>query len=330
MKNVIVGLLASITFMVFIGCEREVDSEITYADADTQGAVLFVVGNSQNGVSDSGATVTMVIEGKDVVKITDSSGQARFNDIVVGNHFFSVSREGYGTIWGDVTVTTSGANTTIPLVEDQTVLVQLKRTGVLVSGTVAYEDVTGSIPVAEGAIVELKLEDPANQIWDNPIFIDTVDSSGSYQFTDLPEHTAYSISVIPYTDAQGVVYTQGGVVHGSGEYYLVSKVTPLITLEFDAPRLQLVSHNLGTLTSTSDLVFSFSEPINQTLAQIDVEEGGALIPTNHSFSADGKALSITLASGTWIVGEDYEVIFDLTSTKGVPLNRNDESISFTF
>lgn len=319
------SLTTLLLLLSLMGCDTV--TKMVYNDADIAGSLNVVVLDAAHGQANVGATVTLLVNGSDRVVTTDAAGQASFADLPIGTYVYSVAKEGSREVFGTVTIASESADFT--LVEDQTVVVSLKRAGVTVTGLIVYEDQNGIKQPAANATVSLALS-KSDDSWRDAVIEVMTDATGRYRLIGVPEATAMSLNVLDFT-LGGATYKNSTAYEIGGAEYGTTVSMDLITLEMDAPELLIMSDNLATVTTSTALSFTFSETIDITTANVVVREGSTTkLGTSFALSADKKTLTVSLnGNGTWETGTYYSVLLDVESELGVSLKSGDAQQSFS-
>lgn len=296
------SLVAAGTFLV--ACDNTVTNINDEAKADA--TITLRIVDNHSGEALSGAKVYSVVD--DDTETSDDLGLSVWDDCVLGDHAFKISKDGYATILTNVALEEQGQGN-VARVGDEIVSVAMYKTGVSAKGVVLYTDDKGNLNAVKEAVVYAVL--PA-RFYPSEISTKT-DKNGEYVFEDLPEGVSITLYVGQmeidskiYTGADDVKEI-GGVGYRAGDVVNVTH----INLTKNASELVKISDNLKNIDSTTSLEFKFSaellaDSVSNTVWRV-TNSSGELVLTTPSLSKDKKTVSIAPYSKKWNSGSAYTV-----------------------
>lgn len=286
--------------------------------------------------------------------ISDTLGIVVWKSNTIGDYDYEVTKDGYATVRTTVTLSENGQGS-VARVPDQFKSIKLHKQGVSVNGTVLVKNAeTGNLSAAEKVPVVLKFED--KNIY--PAEVETTtNSSGVFEFEDLPENTGYYI-LVPQAEIKGQTYEMANKNVSVGSLRAGEKKSlDQITMELIGLKPEMISSNKQTMKDTASLQLKFSTQLvadsvpnawkvykNGSVQQscdevcvawddwgdcIDYEDvcspvvtGGVLVLTTAKLSDDKKTVVITPVSETWTNKGSYYVTGHVYSTEGRPADYN--------
>lgn len=319
-----------------LNCERTilpVDSskKIDYEQGNTKASVTIKLFDSYSMAPISGAKVS--INDADS-SLTDSNGSVVFDSLKVGTYLVSCSKIGFESIYDELSLTIDSNSNTVPIVNQSTDFYLMAKKGAVVKGNVYYENDNKNIP-ANGAIVECRLNDLSFQ---NPLRV-TTSVNGTYTFTDLPEHTKYTISVRPFSDGLFTYKKEEGITcdgKSTGDTIFANNI---ILPKKTTGDLIILGHNLDKFTKSDSLIFEFSEAVDTSkigpdsiyvLLQPELSEiqSGIRILVRLKWLNNNKILTIKPFDGVWRINESYKLrIGKLFSVTGKTSDKFEQNIS---
>lgn len=261
-----------------LGCSDDV-STTGAEETDAKARVTLVVRGVDNSLLDS----VKVVELASKARKTTKNGRAMFDDLSVGQHRFTLSRDGYATLIVDVDVAVDAATASMDetaIVRDQDhIAVHMSRATASARGRVLRDgasvgEVSTLVPV-KGATVHLYAEPvmsgrPGLDQFGHPFYHyeTTTDSDGVYLFEGLPEVASYSAKAEHRIDLEHVwrasAVKNASVLLDDGVEVFEDMVLAL-DLKASDDSLILVSDNVsGRYLAPSDsVVLVFNRKINK-------------------------------------------------------------------
>ena len=252
------SLLAAGTFLAACGADEVVNIN---DEAKEKATITLKMMDAFSGEPIDSVKVVSIVEGDE--NYTDSTGLSVWDDQVIGNHSFEISKKGYSTILYSVLVTEQGQGD-VARVFDYISQVKLPKAGVTAKGVVLYPNEDGTMVAAPNVKV-VATPDPtmggvlnANYSFVPEEFVATTDKNGVYEFKDLPEGVPVSIAVGQNTIAKKDYAGANGQLIGAsraGEF----NDAGLINMAPVVESIHLVNNNLKAISSVStDLKLTFS------------------------------------------------------------------------
>ncbi len=338
-------LLSLLTLSVLpfaIGCSDDV-STTGAEETDAKARVTLVVQGVDNALLDSVKVVELASKDKKTTK----NGRAMFDDLSVGLHRFTLSRDGYATLIVDVDVsvdaTTASMDETAIVRDQDHIAVRMSRATASARGRVLRDgasvgEVPSLVPV-KGATVHLYAEPdtalsgrPTDQ-FGHPFYHyeTTTDSDGVYLFEGLPEAARYSARAEHRIDLEHV--WRATAVRNSRELLddgveVFEDMVLALDLKAADDSLILVSNNVsGRYLAPSDsVVLVFNRTINKddqwASGASVLTMGGDLTRIATAVTVDGNKLVAKPALGTsWQNNSCYAVVpADLADQTGLKYN----------
>lgn len=328
--------LTAVAIALFsIGCEKTilpVDSseKIDYLQGNTEARVIIKLFDIYTSAPLAGVKVSIV--GVDSA-VSDSSGAVFFDSMKAGSYMVACSKSGYESSYDGLNLTLDSNSNTVPVLSQSTDAMYMARRGAAIRGNLYYKNGDTIYP-ADGAVVECRLNNGAI-MFQNPLVTATT-SNGTYSIGNLPEHTAYTISVRPFAEGS-LIYTQESSILCTGNNIGDTIRAEDIVLEkFSDGKFIIMSHNLETFTKTDSLKIDFSEPVDVSLLGSDSiyvlqgEGSPTRILVNLIWRNSNKKLIIVPFDGAWNPGMNYTlVIREIVSESGKPLD-NSAFVAFPF
>lgn len=331
-----------VTYVLTIGvcvftalqCDRTllpVDSsdKIDYLQGNTDAQVIIKLLDRHSYAPVSGAMVAIV--GVDSAK-TDSTGTVIFDSVKTGTYLVACSKSGYEGTSGSFDLSIDENSNTVPVVSQSTDVFYLAKKGAAVKGNLYFKNESKLYP-ANGATIECVLGN-ASIGFMQPL-ISTTSNNGTYMFTNLPEYSTYTISVLPFTD-KSITYKQTSSVSLSGRAAGDTlRALDVVLEKYTDGNFVVMNHNLETFTINDSVKLEFSESVNTEKLTIDsiyinVSQLGRKILTKNIWSDNNKKLAIIPYDGVWSGSQSYTlVIRRIESINGKPLN-NAEFVSYNF
>ena len=328
------ALLFGVYVFFNLQCEKTylpVDSsaKIDYLQGNTEARVIIKVFDNHSYAPLSGAMVTIV--GVDSTE-SDMTGTAVFDSVKVGSYLIACRKDGFESAIDQFVLTVDSNSNTVPVVNQSTDIMSLARKGAAIRGSLYYRKDSNLYP-ADGAMVECRLTNPSIG-FQNPLVTATTDN-GVYSFTDLPEYSAYTITILPFSDGS-FTYKQAGAANLAGRAAGDTLRAADVVLEkFTDGNFIVLSHNLETFTKTDSLVFEFSEAVDidklgPDSIYINLSPAGTRILTTRVWRNGNTKLYIIPFDGNWNILQEYTLVMrKFTSVSGKPFN-NTEFLSYTF
>ena len=310
-----VTLLAAGSFMV--ACESTVTN--VNDEAKDKATITVRVIDNHTGEAVANASVYSVVD--DESEVADELGLSVWEDKVLGEHAFKISKDGYATILTTVALAEQGQGN-VARVGDEIVNIPMYKLGVAAKGVVLYTDDNGNLKPVKEATVYAKLP---------KIFVPSevtakTDKNGEYSFEDLPEGVDIEIYVgqeaISSKIYTGVADSKaiGGDNSREGDQINVD----IIQLALGASPLIKISDNLKDLDSTSAVTITYSAELNADSVTNDIwkvtTSNGTKVLTEVSLSKDKKTVTITPFSDKWSKNASYSVTGKVVSVDGASLN----------
>ena len=334
-------LLSLLTLSVLpfaLGCSDEVST--TGADeTDAKARVTLVVQGVDNSLLDS----VKVVELASKAKKTTKDGRAMFDDLSVGLHRFTLSRDGYATLIVDVDVnvdaTTASMDETAIVRDQDHITVRMSRAAASARGRVLRDGASvgngATLVPVKGATVHLYAAPsmsgrPGFDQFGHPFYHyeTTTDSDGVYLFEGLPEAATYSAKAEHRIDLEHVwrasAVKNARVLLDDGVEVFEDMVLALDLTAYD-DSLVLVSDNIsGRYLAPSDsVVLVFNRQLNKDDQWADAD---AVVTMDADFmrvatnvSVDGNKVVVKPALGTsWRNNSCYAVLpTDLADQAGL-------------
>ena len=335
-------LLSLLTLSVLpfaIGCSDDV-STTGAEETDAKARVTLVVQGVDNSLLDS----VKVVELASKEKKTTRNGRAMFDDLSVGQHRFTLSRDGYATLIVDVDVsvdaTTASMDETAIVRDQDHITVRMSRATASASGRVLRDgasvgEVPSLVPV-KGATVHLyatpdtTLSGRSTDQFGHPFYHyeATTDSDGVYLFEGLPEAAHYQAKAEHRIDLEHV--WRATAVKNASELLddgveVFEDMILALDLKAADDSLIIISDNVsGRYLAPSDsVVLVFNRKINkddQWASYIAVQAmDGNANEIAASVSVDGNRIVVKPALGTsWQNNSCYVVYpYDLADQTGI-------------
>ena len=316
-----VTLLAAGSFMV--ACESTVTN--VNDEAKDKATITLRVVDNHSGEPVANAKVYSVIS--DESEVADELGLSVWEDKVLGEHAFKISKEGYATIFTTVALAEQGQGN-VARVGDEIVDIPMFKEGVSAKGVVLYTDDNGNLKPVKDAVVYAKLP---NFFVPSEFSVKT-DKNGEYSFDDLPEGVAIDIYVGQekisskiYTGLDDVKSICGANCR-EGDQIKVN----IIKLDLGASPLVKISDNLKDLDSATALSITYSSELDADSVTNDVwtvttyndMNQTVKVLTEVSLSKDKKTVTVKPFSGKWSKEASYSVKGYVVSIDGVSLPFN--------
>ena len=306
----IVSILASGAFLA--AC----DSTVTNIndDAKAEGTITVRVVDNHSGAALPSVTVYSVVDDKTI--ISDDLGNSTWEESVLGDHAFQVSKEGYATVQTTVTLAEQGLGD-VPRVGDVVAVVPMFKAGVTAKGIVLYTDDKGKVSAAKGVTVYAKLP---NYFVPSEVSVKTSDE-GEYVFQDLPEGSEIAVyvgqeSINSQKYIGGEAKAIGGETYRAGDQINVAT----INLEKLSAAIVKVSDNATEMSASSDFSMTFAAELVKDSVTNDhwtVTNGsGSVVLSTVSLSNDKRTIKITPYSGKWNAETNYTVRGTVYSVEG--------------
>ena len=312
-----VTLLAAGSFMV--ACESTVTN--VNEEAKDKATITLRVVDNHSGEPIANAKVYSVIDNES--EVADDLGLSVWEDKVLGEHAFKVSKDGYATIFTTVALAEQGQGN-VARVGDEIVNIPMFKEGVSAKGVVLYTDDKGNLKPVKDAVVYAKLP---NYFVPSEATAKT-DKNGEYSFDDLPEGVAIDIYVGQEKISSKIYSGLDDVKNICGancrEGDLIK--VDLIRLALGATQLVKISDNLKDLDSTSNLTFTYSaeldaDSVSNAIWEV-TDNAGKKVLTEVSLSKDKKTISVSPYSGKWSKDGYYNVNGKVVSLDGLTANVN--------
>lgn len=282
------------------------DSTVTNIndDAKAEGTITIKVVDNHSGAALSGVSVYSVVD--DEAVIADSLGLSVWEDQLLGDHSFQISKDGYATVHALVTLVEKGAGD-VPRVGDVIQTVSMYKVGVQAKGIVLFTDDKGKLNGAPEVTVYANL--PKQFV---PCELTTkTNERGEYSFDKLPEGVEVKISVgqeqlDSKTYVGSDVRTIGGASYRAGDLINVSS----INLVKSTTQIVKISDNTSEIDSTSDVTFTFAAELESdsvNTSKWTVSKSGSNVLISVSLSEDKRTIEVSPYSGKWTKGDSYTI-----------------------
>ncbi len=274
-----------------------------------------------------------VVELASKKKVYSKNGLAKFSDLSVGSHRFSVKRDGYVPFYADLDLVLDGTTPNVPIVSDLAKHYALFRTGGVLAGKAYHGDLpvdTVFSPYAGAKVVVENLDlgcapcEPLEPWRDTAV----VDSNGFYSFKGLPATAVVMLRLKPHADGE-LRYdgdTAFAEVPRKGDTSWVGD----LRAKLQKADLRLISTNALSMEDTTALKLTFDRPVTEypgsSANSIIVKRKGESnsIAIDVSWSKDRKTATIVPVSGRWTSMAEYRVGYVLWDAAG------DRGASLTF
>ena len=305
----IVSVLASGAFLA--AC----DSTVTNVndEAKAEGTITVRVVDNHSGAALPSVTVYSVVDNKTV--ISDDLGNSTWEESVLGDHAFQISKEGYATVQTTVSLVEQGQGN-VARVGDVVATVPMYKSGVVAKGIVLYTDDKGKMNAAKGVTVYAVLPE---QFVPSELVATTKDN-GEYSFETLPEGVEVGIYVGQETiNSQKYIGVEpkliGGATYRAGDQINVAT----INLEKLTAAIVKVSDNAAEMSATSDFSMTFAADLERDSVTIDhwsVTNGNGSTVLATVSMGDKRTINITPYSGKWNTETSYTVRGSVYSVEG--------------
>ncbi len=302
--------------MLFVGCGDDSVTNIN-DEAKAKGQVTLKIVDSNTGVAIDSAEVYSLVNGKSM--FSDAKGVAAWKKNDIGTYEYTITKEGYATrtVTVDLLENSKGD---MARVEDKVIEVPMYKIGVSVKGTVLLANPqTGNQDAAAKVTVILKYTDP----FIIPQEVETItDKSGVYEFEDLAEGLAYTVSVPQYVN-KSFTYAYDGSKNimdalRSGE----KKTLEQITMSIVGLKPELIKSNFKTVDVADSVQMTFSVALdadsvaNAWKVYKNGCESGTEVLVTASLGSDNKTISVAPVSKEWTKLASYCLVGSVFSKEG--------------
>ena len=316
-------LLCGAAFLFLVSCaDGEEYGVRAREESKTTGTISLYF--YQEPEADAPVDSVEVVELASKKKVYSKNGLAKFSDLPVGAHRFSVKRDGYVPFYADIDLTLDGTTPNVPIVSDLAKQYGLFRAGGVLVGKAYHGDApvdTVFSPFAGAKVVVENLGlgcapcEPLEPWRDTAV----VDSDGVYAFMGLPATAVVTLRLAPHDDGE-LRYdgdTAFAEVPREGD---TSWVEDLLA-KLQAAKLRLISTNALAIEDTTALKLTFDRTVTEyvhiTQSILVTRKGGVgPVGVEISWSKDRKTLSIAPSSGRWTSMAEYKVEYDLWDAAG--------------
>ena len=330
------AVIISVFVLFNFNCEKvllpvDSDDHIEYLQGNTNARVILKVLDNYTMSPIAGVKISIV--GVDS-SVCNSNGIVIFDSIKVGSYLVSCDKDGYENTLQNFNLVIDSNSNTVPVVSQSTDVLFMARKGVTVRGNLYYEKDEQKY-LANGATVECRLID-TSIFFEEPV-LTTSSKNGNYSFNNLPEHSDYIITVLPFA-TNDKTYKQDSLVLVKGKSVKDTLRAEDIILEESTDGNFIVpKHNLNKFTVNDSLVIEFSEPVDTDLIEPDSINVSIFtgitgdeiylqsrILTKQIWRNDNRKLVIIPFDGVWIYNQDYILeIREIRSVSGKPLKNTD-------
>ena len=265
-----------------------------------------------------------VVEFASKKKVYSKNGLAKFADLTVGTHRFSVKRDGFVPFYVDLDLVLDGTTTNIPIVSDLAKQYGLYREGgVLVGkawrgglpGDTVYAPYVGAKVVVSYLDLGCGSCEPLEPWRDTAV----VDSNGLYAFKGLPASAAVELRLKPHHEGE-LRYEESysyAIVPLKGDTTWADEMLS----ELQSDTLRLISTNALAIEDTTAVKLTFARAVTEYLHvgnSITVHRKGEANPVavDVSWSKDRKTVSVAPVSGRWTSMAEYKLDYWLVDAAG--------------
>lgn len=327
------AVIISVFVLFNFNCEKvllpvDSDDHIEYLQGNTNARVILKVLDNYTMSPIAGVKISIV--GVDS-SVCNSNGIVIFDSIKVGSYLVSCDKDGYENTLQNFNLVIDSNSNTVPVVCQSTDVLFMARKGVTVRGNIYYEQDEQKY-LANGATVECRLTN-SSMFFEEPV-LTASSKNGNYSFNNLPEHSDYIITVLPFA-TNDKTYKQDSLVLVKGKSVKDTlRAEDIILEESTDGNFIVLKHNLNKFTVNDSLVIEFSEPVDTDLIEPDSINVSIItgfetnpqsrILTKQIWRNDNRKLVIIPFDGVWIYNQDYILeIREIRSVSGKPLKNTD-------